>query len=126
MFETLKNILNHFIFKKYSISFTQLKENLPIILIIPTSLGGIWQLLELSNLGIPYIRFFSVTQLLPDGLVIIFMTLALMFFMMNPASIYENKSFEHHCKYSISQLIKIIIFNSLILFMFIFFLYKIH
>lgn len=47
------------------------KKNLSFILIIPTFLGGIWQIIELSSISISFIRFFSVTQLVSDGLLII-------------------------------------------------------
>lgn len=49
-----------------------LKENLAVIIIIPTFLGGIWQLVELARISISFIRFFSVSQLVPDGLLISF------------------------------------------------------
>ncbi|EHU1559122.1 hypothetical protein A1Z55_RS13625 [Acinetobacter baumannii] len=126
MFETLKNILNHNIFRKNHLSFNNFKENLPIILIIPTSLGGIWQLLELSKLGIPYIRFFSVAQLLPDGLVIIVIIISILVFLSNSASLYENKSFEHHSKYSLNQLFFFLIFNLIALTLISLTIYKIH
>jgi len=48
-----------------------IKENLSMIVLVPTILGGAWQLAELAIVGIPYIRFFSVTQLIPDGLLIL-------------------------------------------------------
>ena len=48
-----------------------IKEYLSFILIIPTLLGGIWQIIELSSISISFIRFFSVTQLIADGLLII-------------------------------------------------------
>lgn len=55
------------------INLTWLKENLPVIVIIPALLGGLWQLIELSLIGLPYIRFFSVSQLISDGLLLLFM-----------------------------------------------------
>jgi cation transport ATPase len=48
-----------------------IKEYLPFILIIPAFLGGVWQIIELSSISISFIRFFSVTQLIADGLLII-------------------------------------------------------
>lgn len=126
MFEILKNILNHNIFLKNHLSFNNFKENLPIILIIPTSLGGIWQLLELSNLGIPYIRFFSVAQLLPDGLVVIVITLAILFFISNSAIIYVSKSFEHHSQYSFKELFLFLFFNLIALTLISLTVYRIH
>jgi len=52
-----------------------LKEYLPLIILVPALLGGIWQIIELSSISIAYIRFFSVTQILPDGLVILILTI---------------------------------------------------
>lgn len=52
--------------------YKQLKDNLSVILLVPTILGGIWQLLELSSISASFIRFFSFTQLIADGLLILF------------------------------------------------------
>jgi len=49
-----------------------LKEYLSVILLVPTLLGGFWQLIELSSISTAYIRFFSITQVIPDGLLILF------------------------------------------------------
>ena len=48
------------------------RNNISLIL-LPAILGGVWQILELSKMSISYIRFFSATQLLPDGLLMLFM-----------------------------------------------------
>lgn len=52
--------------------FIQLfKENKEIIILIPTLLGGLYQVLNLLILvGLPYIRYFSVSQVIPDGLLV--------------------------------------------------------
>jgi hypothetical protein len=52
--------------------FKFVKDNLSIIIIVPTLLGGIWQLLELARISVSFMRFFSVTQLIPDGILICF------------------------------------------------------
>jgi hypothetical protein len=52
----------------------QIKRNLSIILLLPTILGGLWQLFELSKMSISFVRFFSATQLLPDGLLVLLIT----------------------------------------------------
>jgi|TARA_B110000240_G_C13314831_1_gene374418 hypothetical protein len=52
-----------------------IKSNLALIILVPTMLGGIWQLLELLNISPSFIRFFSVSQLIPDGLLILFILL---------------------------------------------------
>ena len=48
------------------------KEYFSLIIGVPTLLGGLWQLLELVAIGSPYIRFFSITQLIPDGILLLF------------------------------------------------------
>lgn len=48
-----------------------LKEYLPLIIIIAPFFGGIWQIIELSSMSMSYVRFFSITQLIADGLLII-------------------------------------------------------
>lgn len=126
MFETLKNILNHFIFKRPSLSFQNIKDYLPILFIIPTSLGGIWQLLELGSIGIPYIRFFSVTQLLPDGLVIIFMAFAISVYLTNFALLYDSKNFSHHFTHSKKHLFIYLLLNISVLTLVIFTFLKFH
>jgi hypothetical protein len=49
-----------------------IKDNIGTIVLVPTVLGGVWQIVELSRMGIPFIRFFSVSQLVSDGLLLIF------------------------------------------------------
>ncbi|KLT69922.1 hypothetical protein [Flavobacterium sp. ABG] len=48
-----------------------IKENLSIIIIVPAFIGGLWQVVELSNISISLIRFFSISQIVPDGLLIL-------------------------------------------------------
>ena len=48
-----------------------------MILVIPTVLGGLWQLLSLASIDISFVRFFSVAQMLPDGLVFLYIMLVL-------------------------------------------------
>ncbi|MBL7560412.1 hypothetical protein JAO71_11420 [Olleya sp. YSTF-M6] len=49
-----------------------LKEHLNIIVLVPTLIGGIWQIWELLIISPSYIRFFSVTQVIADGLLSLF------------------------------------------------------
>ncbi|MBC9915304.1 hypothetical protein [Chitinophaga varians] len=51
--------------------YGRIKDNLSMIVLLPTLLGGIWQLAELLCIHPSCIRFFSVTQLIPDGLLIL-------------------------------------------------------
>lgn len=70
------------------------KNNLSIIILLPTILGGLWQLIELSSLSFSFVRFFSVTQLLPDGLLILTMIVLLYtayYFGINTHKIKYNK-----------------------------------
>ncbi|WP_334420817.1 hypothetical protein [Acinetobacter soli] len=63
--------LNKWLFIRYNF----FKENLPMLIILPTILGGIWQVIELALIDLAYIRLFSINQLVPDGLSIIFICL---------------------------------------------------
>ncbi|WP_151726312.1 hypothetical protein [Acinetobacter ursingii] len=55
------------------INYTNLlKENLSILVIIPALTGGLFQLVKLASLDTSYIRFFSVSQVVPDGLTVLF------------------------------------------------------
>ncbi|ALM48948.1 hypothetical protein AMR72_08640 [Flavobacterium psychrophilum] len=45
-------------------------EHITIILLIPTLLGGLWQVVSLGTTSISYIRFFSISQLLSDGIIL--------------------------------------------------------
>lgn len=56
-------------FSKYS---SWLKENLNIVVLVPTVIGGVWQILELLTISPSYIRFFSITQVVSDGLLSLF------------------------------------------------------
>ena len=49
-----------------------LKENLSFLVIIPTLIGGLFQLIKLASLDTSYIRFFSVSQVIADGLTVLF------------------------------------------------------
>ncbi|MCU4429294.1 hypothetical protein EXE06_12400 [Acinetobacter pittii] len=47
------------------------KKNKEVIVLIPTFLGGMYQLLNIIILvGLPYVRYFSVAQVIPDGLLL--------------------------------------------------------
>lgn len=48
-----------------------IRENLPLILLIPTIIGGLQQTIQLIIISPSLIRFFSITQLVIDGLFII-------------------------------------------------------
>ena len=60
-------------------SLKLIKEYLPLIILLPAILGGLWQIIELSSMSIPFIRFFSVTQLIADGFLVILVILPLVF-----------------------------------------------
>lgn len=59
MFEYLKKMLRF------------LKNNLALAALFPTLLGGIWQVAKLTSISVNAVRFFSISQLLIDGLLII-------------------------------------------------------
>lgn len=56
-----------------------IKENLSLIVLIPSVIGGLWQILELLTIGLSYVRFFSLTQLVSDGITIGIVLLTLLF-----------------------------------------------
>ena len=58
--------------KKVRSIITFLKDYLSLIAIIPLLLGGIWQIFLLASISSSYIRFFSVSQQLADGVLILF------------------------------------------------------
>lgn len=51
--------------------FIKVKDNLGTAIVIPTVLGGLIQLVELGSINTSYIRFFSASQLIPDGLIVV-------------------------------------------------------
>lgn len=55
-------------------------NNLSLILLIPSLLGAIWQITELVNINIAYIRFFSISQIPTDGALILFMLMLILIF----------------------------------------------
>lgn len=56
-------------FKKSPFRF--IKQNLSLIVILPALFGGLWQVIELARMSFSFIRFFSVGQIIPDGLLIL-------------------------------------------------------
>ena len=60
---TLKNQL-----KSYILS---IKQNIQVIILIPTIIGGLLQVCQLANISPILVRFFSITQLISDGLFLI-------------------------------------------------------
>lgn len=46
-------------------------KNFSIIISIPPLIGAIWQIINLGSISFSYIRFFSITQLIPDGIIIL-------------------------------------------------------
>ncbi|EPL7762633.1 hypothetical protein P4Y54_003750, partial [Acinetobacter baumannii] len=48
-----------------------LKEYLSLFLIFPTVIGGLYQIVNIIYyVGFPYVRFFSVAQVIPDGILV--------------------------------------------------------
>lgn len=111
MFETLKNLFITIFITSNNLTISKIKDNLPIIFIIPTTIGGIWQLFELSAFGISYIRFFSVPQLLPDGLLIISMFTVISIYLFYVTQVYESLKFKYYINKSFSKLTSILILN---------------
>lgn len=49
----------------------EIKDFLPLVLLLPPILGGLWQVIELCKIDPAFIRFFSSTQLLSDGILML-------------------------------------------------------
>jgi hypothetical protein len=54
-------------------NYSKIKDNLSVFIIIPALLGGIWQVVELASISTAFIRFFSVSQLVADGTLLLFL-----------------------------------------------------
>ncbi|MFC6269808.1 hypothetical protein [Frigoriflavimonas asaccharolytica] len=67
----MEEIQKNEILKRYYENVRNYKDVFPLILILPTLIGGFWQLLELVVIDPAFLRFFSVSQLIPDGLLIL-------------------------------------------------------
>lgn len=48
--------------------YKNIRENITMIALVPTLFGGIWQIIKLGTLSSNMIRFFSISQLLSDGI----------------------------------------------------------
>ncbi|KUJ60989.1 hypothetical protein AR687_14780 [Flavobacteriaceae bacterium CRH] len=74
--------------------YLSLKENLTMFAVIPTVLGGIWQMTKLLSLSTNLMRFFSITQLISDGIlvliIIIFPILLFSIFFISPKNNIKN------------------------------------
>ncbi|MBF5026419.1 hypothetical protein [Planobacterium oryzisoli] len=69
-----------------------IKENLSLIVLIPSIIGGLWQVLELLTIGLPYVRFFSITQLVSDGITvgIVIVTLIMLYRIVKPIKFFKS------------------------------------
>lgn len=56
--------------KNKVLNFSFWRSNFQLLIAIPALIGGIWQICELGNISFSFIRFFSSTQLIADGLLI--------------------------------------------------------
>lgn len=67
------------------------KDNLEIFILIPTILGGLWQLIELIRIDLSYVRFFSISQVISDGLLVLMFGLV---FILLPRLVFAKASLE--------------------------------
>jgi len=74
--KTNQNSLKDLVDKYYEL----IKKYAYLLLLIPTIIGGLWQFLGLASLGFEYLRFFSLQQLISDGLTLLFPLFGVMFF----------------------------------------------
>lgn len=63
--------------ESYKEVLNDIKDYWSLIVVIPPLIGGLFQILELSLISSSYIRFFSVTQALVDGLLFLFFVILL-------------------------------------------------
>lgn len=56
-----------------------IRINYKILIFLPTLIGGIYQLFKLIQIDIQLVRFFSITQLISDGLLILITVFAFIF-----------------------------------------------
>jgi len=56
-----------------------LKNYLSIIILFPATIGGLWQLFELGSISPSYVRFFSISQVVPDGLLVLLFVACILF-----------------------------------------------
>lgn len=76
-----------------------LKNNYSWLSIIPIIIGGLYQFFCISSIGYQYLRFFSLTQFLIDGIIficlflILLISLLIYLYITHPISILENYSF---------------------------------
>ncbi|WP_203258786.1 hypothetical protein [Hyunsoonleella ulvae] len=73
-----KKEVKRFDFAKIERNIDSIKKVIPILILIPTIIGGLWQFLSLLKLGANYIRFFSLSQLISDGITLL-LPLAMIF-----------------------------------------------
>ncbi len=66
-----------------------IQKHIGMVIFLPTLIGGIWQILELNALGTAYIRFFSVSQLVSDGLMVCYILLWMA--MMGSIQVFDKK-----------------------------------
>lgn len=72
-------------------------DNISLVLLVPSFFGSVWQILELSSMNVAYIRFFSVTQIPVDGILILFL-IALIFIIWKAGIGLLKSSFESKVK----------------------------
>lgn len=76
----------------------KIKEYLPLIILIPTVIGGTIQVLQLTLMSTSFVRFFSVTQSINDGIfslffvVVISLIVIIIFFFRVPYLNFKNKT----------------------------------
>ncbi len=67
------NKLNRLGLSKFLSALEGVQKYAAPLILVPLVIGGLWQLLALASIGLSFIRFFSVSQMIPDGLVVVFM-----------------------------------------------------
>lgn len=87
----LEKFLKNLFESRLSVLF---KDNLNLLIVFPTIIGGTWQVTELSLLSISFVRFFSISQLISDGILILITGILFYFlfqFLMSFYSFYKEE-----------------------------------
>ncbi|RXR17359.1 hypothetical protein EQG63_11260 [Flavobacterium amnicola] len=92
-----------------------LQDNFNLIILIPTVLGGFWQLIELLRIDTSFVRFFSITQVISDGLILMFLLICSYLIYIYIFKIHDIKSSDNEVKIPYDYLL----FKYIILFIFI-------
>tara|TARA_R110002049_G_scaffold302643_2_gene495926 strand:- start:5 stop:862 length:858 start_codon:yes stop_codon:yes gene_type:complete len=103
--------------KRFKRFYLENKDFLPLVVLLPTILGGMLQTIQLIIIGPEYIRFFSITQLVSDGILILSILSIIYISYLFLRRYYNFKKITAHnisLKFAVRRLVLIIFIFSLI------------